>query len=236
MRLNKYISNAGICSRRKADEHIKAGEVKVNGVAVYEMGYKVQPNDEVRFKGRLVTPAEKIYILLNKPKDTISTTEDTHGRRTVMDCVASAKGDGLFPVGRLDRNTTGLLLITNDGELAQKLTHPSFRVQKLYQVVTDKPVQESDLTRLFQGVKLEEGIAKVDEVNYVQGKDRNYVGVKIHMGWNRVVRRMFAELGYKVKQLDRVLFANLTKKDLPRSKWRYLKPKEIISLKHFKVG
>lgn len=235
MRLNKYLANAGICSRRKADEFIEGGMVTVNNVVVREMGHKVGIRDKVHFKKKLITPEKKMYILLNKPKDTISTTDDPRGRKTVMDLLgASAKNKRLYPVGRLDRNSTGLLLITNDGELAQTLAHPSFEVSKLYEVELDKPLTQRDLEDIRNnGVELEEGLAEVEEIAYVKSKTRKSIGIQLHIGWNRVIRRMFEAKGYDVKKLDRVLFANLTKKDLPRSRWRYLEEKEIITLKHF---
>jgi len=236
MRLNKYLAHSGVASRRKADEFIKAGDVTVNGEKVFEMGFKVTPKDTVCFRGKKITPTtEKVYILLNKPKDVISTTSDPQGRKTVMDYLKGSKGDRLYPVGRLDRNTTGLLLLTNDGDLAQKLSHPKYEVRKLYHVELNKPLTKNDFKNIKEGVKLEEGIAMVDDLAYVKGMDKKCVGIQLHIGWNRVVRRIFETLGYNVVKLDRVLYANLTKKELPRSKWRYLDEKEVIILKHFKV-
>ena len=233
MRLNKYVALSGLCSRRKADEHIKNGEVKVNGKTVLEMGHKVDRQDKITFNGKLLSPQKKAYILLNKTKNVITTTFDPQGRKTVMDMVRGARIDGLYPVGRLDRNTTGLLLLTNDGELAQQLAHPSFEVKKLYNVELDKPLTKLDFERILQkGVRLEEGIAKVDDLAYVKGETKKCVGIQIHIGWNRVVRRIFEKLGYTVKKLDRVMYAQLTKKDLPRSRWRNLTEQEIITLKH----
>lgn len=235
MRLNKYLAHAGICSRRAADEHIKKGLVTVNNHVIREMGHKVEFRDKVRFKNEIIIPEKKVYILLNKPKDTISTTTDPQGRKTVLDVLgASAKGKRLYPVGRLDRNTTGLLLITNDGDLSQVLAHPSFEVSKLYEAELDKPLTQKHLNEIREhGVELEEGLAEVEEIAYVKGKTKKTIGIQLHIGWNRVVRRLFEAKGYRVKKLDRVLYANLTKKDLPRSRWRYLEEKEIITLKHF---
>ncbi len=233
MRLNKYVSNSGICSRRKADEHIKAGKVKVNGKVILEMGHKVQPNDEVTFEGKKINPERKVYVLLNKPKNFITTTADERGRKTVMDLVRkAAKGARIYPVGRLDRATTGLLLLTNDGELAQKLAHPSGEVRKIYQVTLDNDLTENDFQKIKKGIKLEEGIAQVDAIAYPIEDEPNIVGVELHIGWNRIVRRIFESLGYEVKRLDRVVYAGLTKKDLPRGKWRYLTEKELIRLKY----
>ncbi len=233
MRLNKYIAHAGICARRKADEHIKNGKVTVNGTTVYEMGFKVKPKDEVRFNGKVIKPIiKKVYILFNKPKNVISTTQDPQGRKTVTDYIRNVNAERMYPVGRLDRNTTGLLLLTNDGDLAQKLSHPKYEVRKLYHVELDKNLSKRDLQRIQEGVELEEGIAQVDAASYVMGRAKNCVGVQLHIGWNRIVRRIFETLGYKVEKLDRVVYANLTKKDLPRAKWRYLNDEEIIILKH----
>lgn len=234
MRLNKFLAHAGICSRRKADEYILAGQVTVDGEVQREMGFKVQPKAVVRFNGKIIIPEKKMYILLNKPKDTISTTSDEKGRRTIMDIV-NVKSERIYPVGRLDRHTTGLLLMTNDGELAQKLSHPSYEVSKIYQVILDKPLMKNHLIQIMnKGVDLEEGTARVDNIAYVNGKDKKTIGVELHIGWNRVVRRIFETLGYEVVKLDRILYAGLSKKDLPRGKWRHLEEKEIITLKHFK--
>jgi len=234
MRLNKFLAHAGICSRRKADEYILGGQVTVDGEVQREMGFKVQPNAVVRFNGEIIIPEKKMYILLNKPKDIICTTSDDRGRRTIMDIV-NVKSERIYPVGRLDRHTTGLLLMTNDGELAQKLAHPSYEVSKIYQVILDKPLLKKHLVEIMnQGVKLEEGTARVDNIAYVNGKDKKTIGIELHIGWNRVVRRIFETLGYEVKKLDRILYAGLSKKDLPRGKWRHLEHKEVITLKHFK--
>lgn len=238
VRLNKYISNAGICSRRKADEFIRNGDVSVNGQVVYEMGFKVKPGDKVYFKDKLVVSEAKYYVLLNKPKDFITTTSDEKGRKTVLDLVKNAApGVRLYPVGRLDRNTTGLLLLTNDGELAQKLSHPSSNVIKVYQVELDKPITYDDLDKIRKGIVLEDGLALVDEVDITHPPvDARFVGIAIHIGKNRIVRRIFEHLGYDVKSLDRVSYAGLTKKDLPRGRWRYLTEKEVIFLKHLNSG
>ncbi len=235
-RLNKFIATAGVCSRRKADEHIKNGLVKVNGNVVLEMGFKVKSGDQIIFNGKPVMPEKKIYILLNKPKDAISTSADTHGRRTIMDLIQGTVDERIYPVGRLDRNTTGLILLTNDGELAQKLSHPRYEVRKLYQVELDQALTKEDFIKINNGIKLEEGVAQVDDLAYVHGKGKKVIGIQIHIGWNRVVRRIFESLNYKVKKLDRVLYGPLSKKDLPRSKWRHLDQKEIIMLKHMFVG
>ena len=232
LRLNRYIANAGICSRREADTLIAAGEIKVNGEVVTEMGYKVQPEDTVQYGKTNLNREKSVYVLLNKPKDFITTTEDPEGRRTVMDLVASASKERIFPVGRLDRNTTGLLLFTNDGEVAQKLSHPSHKNKKIYQVELSQPLSEDDLRLIAQGVELEDGKAIVDDVAVVAGNP-HFVGIEIHIGRNRIVRRIFEHLGYEVVALDRVQYAGLTKKDLPRGKWRFLSEQEVIRLKYF---
>jgi 23S rRNA pseudouridine2605 synthase len=238
VRLNKYISNAGICSRRKADEFIKEGLVKVNNEIVYEMGHKVKPGDVVHFRDKVVVSEPKFYVLLNKPKDFITTTSDEKGRRTVLDLIKNAApGVRMYPVGRLDRNTTGLLLLTNDGELAQRLSHPSSNVIKVYQAELDKPITAIDLDKIREGITLEDGVALVDEVDITYPPvDARFVGIAIHIGKNRIVRRIFEHLGYDVKRLDRVSYAGLTKKDLPRGHWRHLTEKEVIFLKHMNAG
>ena len=232
LRLNRYIANAGICSRREADALIAAGEIKVNGEVVTEMGYKVQPADTVQYGKNNLNREKAVYVLLNKPKDFITTTEDPEGRRTVMDLVASSSKERIFPVGRLDRNTTGLLLFTNDGEVAQKLSHPSHKNKKIYQVELSQPLAEDDLRKISEGLELEDGKAIVDDVAVVAG-NAHFVGIEIHIGRNRIVRRIFEHLGYEVVALDRVQYAGLTKKDLPRGKWRFLSEQEVIRLKYF---
>ncbi|WP_210514423.1 pseudouridine synthase [Hymenobacter terricola] len=232
LRLNRYIANAGICSRREADALIAAGEIKVNGEVVTEMGYKVLPEDTVQYGKTNLNREKSVYVLLNKPKDFITTTEDPEGRRTVMDLVAGASKERIFPVGRLDRNTTGLLLFTNDGEVAQKLSHPSHKNKKIYQVELSQPLAEEDLRKISEGLELEDGKAVVDDVAVVAG-NAHFVGIEIHIGRNRIVRRIFEHLGYEVVALDRVQYAGLTKKDLPRGKWRFLSEQEVIRLKYF---
>jgi 23S rRNA pseudouridine2605 synthase len=232
IRLNRFIANAGVCSRREADSLIEAGEIKVNGEVVTEMGYKVQPTDNIQYGKKILNREKLVYVLLNKPKDFITTTEDPEGRKTVMDLVATASKERIFPVGRLDRNTTGLLLFTNDGELAQKLTHPSNNIKKIYQVEVDKPVTKADYQKIAEGVELEDGKADVDDVA-ILGDSNQFLGIEIHIGRNRIVRRIFEHLGYDVVSLDRVQYAGLTKKDVPRGNWRFLTEKEVIRLKYF---
>lgn len=233
IRLNRYVANAGICSRRKADELIEAGVVSVNGQVVTELGIKVDPaKDEVRYNGERLKREKMVYVLLNKPKDFITTTDDPQDRRTVMDLVAKATNERIYPIGRLDRNTTGLLLLTNDGNLSEKLSHPRNRVSKLYYVELDKNLTQGDLNKIAFGLELEDGLVKPDDVSYVQGSSKREVGIQIHSGKNRIVRRIFEHLGYDVIKLDRVVYANLTKKDLPRGHWRYLEEREIIQLKN----
>jgi 23S rRNA pseudouridine2605 synthase len=235
IRLNKYLSNAGICSRRDADVYIKSGNVTVNGKVISEMGYQVQPNDLVRFDDTAINPETKRYVLLNKPKDYITTLDDEKGRRTVMDLVASACNERIYPVGRLDRNTTGLLLFTNDGELAKKLTHPKYNVHKIYHVVLDKKVEQEHLIEILNpNFKIEDIPVLVDEISFIEGSPKNEVGIEIHSGRNRIVRKIFENFGYSVTKLDRVVFAGLTKKDLPKGKFRHLTEKEIINLKNSK--
>ena len=231
IRLNKYIANSGICSRREADELITQGLVEVNGKVVTEMGYQVQKTDRVVFDGQSVTPEKPVYVLLNKPKGYISTTKDEKARKTVMDLVANASPYRLFPVGRLDRQTTGLILLTNDGHLTKKLTHPSFGVKKIYHVTLDRKLSVEDLRTIADGVRLEEGVAEVDSISYIEGKPKNEVGIEIHIGWNRVVRRIFKKMGYEVEALDRVIFAGLTKKNIKRGHWRILTEMEVNNLK-----
>ncbi|MEZ4827214.1 MAG: pseudouridine synthase [Bacteroidia bacterium] len=232
VRLNRYIASAGICSRREADDLIAGGKVKVNGKIVTELGLKIDPlKDKIEYQGEVLKPKKLTYILLNKPKNMITTNSDPQGRKTVIDAVASATTERVFPVGRLDRNTTGILLLTNDGDLAKKLTHPSHRVRKIYHVSLDKPVAEEDMQKLMDGITLEDGEAKVDKIDYVIGKTTNEVGVEIHSGKNRIVRRMFEALGYQVEKLDRTAFGSLTKKNLPRGSWRILTDNEVSFLK-----
>ncbi len=232
MRLNRYIANAGICSRREADALIAAGEIRVNGEVVTEMGYKVQPTDTVQYGKTNLNREKLVYVLLNKPKDFITTTDDPEGRKTVMSLVAGASKERIFPVGRLDRNTTGLLLFTNDGEVAQKLSHPSHKNKKIYQAELDKPLTADHLGQIAAGLELEDGKAEVDDVAVVAGNP-HFVGIELHVGRNRIVRRIFEHLGYDVVALDRVQYAGLTKKDLPRGKWRFLTEQEVIRLKYF---
>ena len=234
IRLNRYIANAGICSRREADTYIAAGNVMVNGKVVTEMGYKVKRSDDVRFDGKRLNPEKKEYILLNKPKNFITTTSDEKGRRTVMELISSASKARLLPVGRLDRHTTGLLLFTNDGDLTKKLTHPKHGVRKIYHVHLDKSLSMADLHQIETGLELEDGPIEVDSISFIQGAPKREVGVEIHSGRNRIVRRIFEHLGYEVTKLDRVIFAGLTKKDLPRGHWRHLTEQEVINLKMIK--
>jgi 23S rRNA pseudouridine2605 synthase len=234
MRLNKYVAHCGIASRRKADEFIQAGMVTVNDEIVKEPGRRVMPGDKVTFKGKPIKPEDKkVYVLLNKPKNFITTLKDEKNRRTVMDLVSHRIKERIYPVGRLDRNTTGLLLLTNDGELAQKLSHPSHQVKKVYQVVLDKPVSADHLQQIREGLELEDGKAIVDGVSHIEGGKPNEVGIDIHIGRNRIVRRIFEHLGYEVVRLDRMYYAGLTKKDLPRGRFRHLTEREVIMLKHF---
>ena len=234
MRLNKYLAHSGICSRRQAAEHVKNGLVTVNGEVEKNPAYQVRPGDLIRYKDQPVRPEEKkVYLLLNKPRDVISTVSDERGRRTVIDLLRDRVKERVFPVGRLDRNTTGLLLLTNDGDLAKKLSHPSHQVKKVYHITLDKAVGPADLEKIRAGVALEEGLALVDGVNYIEGRPGNEVGLELHIGWNRIVRRIFEKLGYEVQRLDRVYFAGLTKKDLPRGFWRHLSRQEVIMLRHF---
>lgn len=232
IRLNKYLANAGVCSRREADDLIKAGVVEVNGVIVTEMGYKVAPGDKVKYGGESLSQETHRYVLLNKPKDFITTSSDPENRRTVIHLVKNACRERIYSVGRLDRNTTGLLLFTNDGDLAKKLTHPKFNVKKLYHVSLDKPVTKEHIEQIREGLTLEDGVIKADQIDYVEGlNDKKEVGIEIHSGKNRIVRRIFESLEYRVVKLDRVTFAGLTKKDLPRGKWRFLTEQEVAFLK-----
>ncbi len=231
MRLNKYLAHAGIASRREADILIKTGAVSVNGKVITEMGFKVKPEDKVQFNGDTIKPEKKAYVLLNKPKNFITTTEDEKGRKTVMELVQKSSPVRIYPVGRLDRNTTGVLLFTNDGDLAKKLTHPKHRIEKLYHVKLNKNLKPSDMEKIQNGLKLDDGEVIVDDISFIKGAPHSEVGIKIHSGRNRIVRRIFEHLGYDVIKLDRVLFAGLTKKDLKRGHWRHLTKKEVDFLK-----
>ncbi|MCH8555242.1 MAG: pseudouridine synthase [Schleiferiaceae bacterium] len=230
-RLNKYLAQAGICSRREADELIKTGLVSINDEIVVEMGYQVKPTDTVKYNGQTLRGEKTKYLLLNKPKGFITTTDDPKARKTVMELVAKACKERIYPVGRLDRATTGLLLFTNDGDMAKKLTHPSHGAKKIYHVVLDKKLDDKDLAFIKKGFELEDGPVVVDKINYVEDKDKSHVGLEIHIGRNRIVRRIFAHLGYEVVKLDRIAFAGLTKKKLPRGTWRFLSPKEVSFLR-----
>lgn len=231
IRLNRYIANAGVCSRREADNLIANGEIKVNGTIVKEMGFRVSPKDKVEHNGVLLSKEMKVYILLNKPKGFVTTTKDPHAKRNVIDLIANACDERVYPVGRLDKDTTGVLLLTNDGDLSQKLTHPKFNKKKIYHVVLDKSFTKEDFDKLNKGMELEDGFIKPDALSFVAGQDDKQVGVEIHSGKNRIVRRMFAHLGYEVVKLDRVLFAGLTKKNVMRGKFRFLTDKEVKFLK-----
>ena len=231
IRLNRYIANSGVCSRREADEYIVAGHVKVNDKVVMEVGTKVTYSDVVRFKGQKLNPEKKIYLLLNKPKDFITTVDDPYAKRTVMELVRSSCKERIYPVGRLDRHTTGLLLFTNDGELTKKLTHPSHKVIKIYEVNLDKPLERADMEKIGGGLELDDGPIQVDEITYIDDSDKTRIGIQLHSGKNRIIRRIFKYLDYKVVKLDRVFFAGLTKKNLPRGKWRFLDEKEVNRLK-----
>ena len=231
LRLNKYLANAGVCSRREADEYIQAGVVTVNGKVVTELGTKVLRSDEVKFHDQPVTIEKKVYVLLNKPKDYVTTSDDPQQRKTVMDLVKNACPERIYPVGRLDRNTTGVLLLTNDGDLASKLTHPKFLKKKVYHVFLDKPVTAFDIQKISEGVELEDGEVHADAIDYASDTDKSQVGIEIHSGKNRIVRRIFESLGYRVVKLDRVQFAGLTKKGLRRGDWRFLTEKEVEMLR-----
>lgn len=231
IRLNKFLANAGICSRREADEYITAGVVSVNGEVVTELGTKIKRTDEVKFHDQPVSIERKVYVLLNKPKDCVTTSDDPQERKTVMDLVKGACKERIYPVGRLDRNTTGVLLLTNDGDLASKLTHPKFLKKKIYHVYCDKNVTKADLDKIVAGITLDDGEIHADAVSYASDTDKSQVGIEIHSGKNRIVRRIFESLGYRVVKLDRVYFAGLTKKGLRRGDWRYLTEKEVNILR-----
>lgn len=231
IRLNKFLANAGVCSRREADEFITAGVVSVNGQVVTELGTKVKQTDEIKFHDQLISIEKKVYVLLNKPKDYVTTSDDPQNRKTVMDLVRNACKERIYPVGRLDRNTTGVLLLTNDGDLASKLTHPKYLKKKIYHVYTDKNVTAADMRQIAEGITLEDGEIHADAIDYASPTDKKQVGIEIHSGKNRIVRRIFESLGYRVIKLDRVFFAGLTKKNLRRGDWRYLTEQEVNMLR-----
>lgn len=231
--LNKFIAHSGVCSRRDAAELVKTGKVKVNGELITEPGFKVKGTDEIKVNGKKVTLQKNmVYILLNKPKDYLTTTSDPQGRQTVLQLIQNATNERIYPIGRLDRNTTGVLLLTNDGDLAQKLSHPRFEIKKIYEVKLDKPLTKKDFETLLNGINLEDGFIAPDSLAYADAKDKSVIGIEIHSGRNRIVRRMFEFIGYDVKGLDRVLYANLTKKNVERGKWRFLSEKEVRLLKY----
>ncbi|MCD4770334.1 MAG: rRNA pseudouridine synthase [Bacteroidales bacterium] len=232
IRLNRYIANSGVCSRRDADILISKGEIKVNGKVITELGVKVSRKDKVYYSGKLLSTEKKVYLLMNKPKGYVTTTDDPHAEKSVMDLVRRACPERIYPVGRLDKMTTGLLLFTNDGTLASVLTHPKYNKKKIYHAFLDKPVTRNDMVKLAEGVNIgNDEIVSVDSVTYPDPDDKTQTGIEIHSGQNRVVRRLFEALGYKVKKLDRVYYAGLTKKNLPRGKWRFLAEKEVGILK-----
>ena len=237
MPLNKFLAHSGISGRREAADIVKQGKVKVNNIVVTEPGHKVSANDDIRVNGKKIFLAKNlVYILLNKPKDFLTTTDDPQGRKTVLDIVGKATPERIYPVGRLDRNTSGVLLLTNDGELSQKLTHPSNNVKKVYAVTLNRPLEKKDFDKILKGVMLDDGMASVDALAYADIQDKTILGIEIHSGRNRIVRRIFEALGYDVKNLDRVIFAGLTKKNVERGKWRFLTEKEVRDLKHFGKG
>lgn len=230
MRLNRFIAQSGLCSRREADDFIQAGLVTVNGTIVTELGTKVMPTDEVRFNDSIVQGEKKVYLVLNKPKGYVTTLDDPHATKTVMDLVKDACTERIYPVGRLDKNSLGLLLFTNDGDLTKQLTHPSYRKKKIYQVTLDKPLTRADMDKIAEGITLEDGDIFADEISYVKD-DKKEIGIEIHSGRNRIVRRIFEHLGYTVQKLDRVYYAGLTKKNLKRGAWRFLTKDEVMHLK-----
>ncbi|MES2848468.1 MAG: pseudouridine synthase [Bacteroidota bacterium] len=237
MPLNKYLAHCGVCSRREAVEYIKAEKVKVNGVLIKEPAFKVSDKDEVFCNGKkLFVTKNLVYILLNKPKDYITTTDDPQGRKTVLQLIRAATTERVYPIGRLDRNTSGVLLFTNDGELTQKLSHPSYNITKIYEVKLDKPLIKADFEKILNGLQLEDGEIKADTLAYADARDKSVVGIEIHSGRNRIVRRIFESLGYDVKGLDRVMYANLTKKNVERGKWRFLSEKEVRLLKYMNAS
>lgn len=231
MRLNRFIANSGICSRREADNLIRDGHIRVNGRTVTDMGVRVSPGDDIRYKNKRLSAEKKVYILMNKPKGYVTTVEDPHAEHTVIELIGDACSERIYPVGRLDKETTGVLLLTNDGDLTGKLTHPKYKRRKIYHVFLDRPVQKNDLVKLTEGIELDGEIIAADAVSYADADDKTQIGIELHSGQNRVVRRLFEQLDYKVKKLDRVYFAGLTKKNLPRGKWRFLTDKEISMLK-----
>jgi 23S rRNA pseudouridine2605 synthase len=231
IRLNRFVANSGVCSRRDADEHIKNGLISVNGQVVTDMGIKVSYDDEVRFKNKKLSAEKKVYILMNKPKGYVTTVEDPHADHTVLELIGDECRERVYPVGRLDKATTGVLLLTNDGDLAGKLTHPKYNRRKIYHVFLESAVTKNDLYRITEGIELDGTTVIADAVSYVDPEDKSQIGIEIHSGQNRVIRRMFETLGYKVKKLDRVYFAGLTKKNVQRGKWRYLNDKEVSMLK-----
>jgi len=231
IRLNKYIASTGICSRREADEFIRAGLITVNGKLVTELGVKISSSDQVKYNGETLREEKKVYILMNKPKDYVTTVEDPHARKTVLELLKGACKERIYPVGRLDRNTTGVLLLTNDGELTKRLTHPKFEKLKIYHVYLNKNLKQADMDKISTGITLEDGFIKADSISYADSVDKKQVGIEIHSGRNHIVRRIFENLGYEIAKLDRVYFAGLTKKDLRRGEWRFLSGKEINMLK-----
>ena len=234
IRLNKFVAHAGIASRRAAADLIKEGLVSVDGNVVTDIGFRVMPGSKVSFRGKDIKPVERqVYILVNKPKDYITTVKDERGRRTVMDLLRKKVKERVYPVGRLDRNSTGLLLLTNDGDLARKLSHPSHQVKKIYHVIADRKVAEEDLSKMLAGIELEDGKSKFDKVDYITGASKREIGIELHSGKNRIIRRTLEALGYKVVKLDRIYYAGLTKKNLPRGRFRHLTQQEVIMLKHF---
>lgn len=237
MPLNKFLAHCGVCSRRDAVALIKEGKVKVNGTLAAEPGYKIKPTDEIVYNGKkLFVTKNLVYILLNKPKDYITTTDDPQGRKTVLELTKAATTERIYPIGRLDRNTSGVLLLTNDGELTQKLSHPSYEIKKIYEAKLDKPLTKADFDKIVNGLKLEDGVIHVDSLAYADARDKSVIGIEIHSGRNRIVRRIFESLGYDVKALDRVMFANLTKKNVERGKWRFLSEKEIRLMKYMNAS
>lgn len=235
MRLNKFVAHCGVCSRRQAADLVKKGEIMVNDEVINNPGYQIQKGDIVKYQDKAISPESRlVYILMNKPKGVITAVTDDRGRKTVMDIINKKVKERIFPVGRLDRASCGLLLLTNDGDLAQKLAHPKYDTKKFYHVIVNKPVTKNDMKRIIEGVQLEDGLAEVDGIAYINGKGKEEVGIELHSGKNRIIRRIFEAVGYEVKKLDRTYYAGLTKKDLPRGFFRHLTPREIVMLKHFK--